>query len=256
MNRIIIIGNGFDRAHNLRTGYREFIDDYWSNFTNEILDQIGLTYGTDTMIKPYSDGYARIEVRKRDDNTSSDNEAPFLCKEENPYSELHQLIAEYHKIFKRKSIVLHFENKFFEHITNQCSLTSWVDIENEYYDKLKKLLSEEDSSKRNEKVKELNQDFDAVSKLLEKHLNRIIENANPEKHQSIQDAFTSFITLDEIATGKRTEFVDSIFSDMHRYDSPIDFEEDKKRDPQYNILISKDEDRLYYIVEKTVKMTP
>ena len=30
MNRIIIIGNGFDLAHNLKTGYQDFINDYWA----------------------------------------------------------------------------------------------------------------------------------------------------------------------------------------------------------------------------------
>ena len=29
MNRIILIGNGFDLAHGLPTGYAHFIDDYW-----------------------------------------------------------------------------------------------------------------------------------------------------------------------------------------------------------------------------------
>lgn len=30
MNRIIIIGNGFDKAHGLATGYRDFINSYWT----------------------------------------------------------------------------------------------------------------------------------------------------------------------------------------------------------------------------------
>ena len=29
MNRLVIIGNGFDLAHGLPTSYRDFIDDYW-----------------------------------------------------------------------------------------------------------------------------------------------------------------------------------------------------------------------------------
>jgi len=29
MNRIILIGNGFDLAHGLKTSYRDFIDDLW-----------------------------------------------------------------------------------------------------------------------------------------------------------------------------------------------------------------------------------
>jgi hypothetical protein len=29
MNRLVIIGNGFDLAHGLPTSYKDFIDDYW-----------------------------------------------------------------------------------------------------------------------------------------------------------------------------------------------------------------------------------
>lgn len=31
MNRIILIGNGFDLAHGLPTSYRHFMDWYWDN---------------------------------------------------------------------------------------------------------------------------------------------------------------------------------------------------------------------------------
>ncbi|WP_212135103.1 hypothetical protein [Bacteroides xylanisolvens] len=40
------------------------------------------------------------------------------------------------------SVRLTFKNKFFEHISGRCSLSNWVDIENEYYGKLKELLAE------------------------------------------------------------------------------------------------------------------
>ena len=36
MNRIIIIGNGFDKAHGLATGYKDFIDNYWLNVSGHI----------------------------------------------------------------------------------------------------------------------------------------------------------------------------------------------------------------------------
>jgi hypothetical protein len=29
MNRIILIGNGFDLAHDIQTSYTQFLDDYW-----------------------------------------------------------------------------------------------------------------------------------------------------------------------------------------------------------------------------------
>ena len=41
MNRIIIIGNGFDLAHNLKTGYKDFINDYWATVEEGIYDKIG-----------------------------------------------------------------------------------------------------------------------------------------------------------------------------------------------------------------------
>ena len=39
MNRIIIIGNGFDLAHNLKTGYKDFINDYWATVEEGIYDK-------------------------------------------------------------------------------------------------------------------------------------------------------------------------------------------------------------------------
>lgn len=39
MNRIIIIGNGFDLAHNLKTGYKDFINDYWATVEEGVYEQ-------------------------------------------------------------------------------------------------------------------------------------------------------------------------------------------------------------------------
>ena len=36
MNRLIIIGNGFDLAHGLPTSYGDFIDDFWKNFKDKV----------------------------------------------------------------------------------------------------------------------------------------------------------------------------------------------------------------------------
>jgi hypothetical protein len=41
MNRIILIGNGFDLAHGLETSYRDFIDNFWENKNdNKYLENI------------------------------------------------------------------------------------------------------------------------------------------------------------------------------------------------------------------------
>ena len=38
MNRIILVGNGFDLAHGLKTSYSDFINWYWAEFGKKILD--------------------------------------------------------------------------------------------------------------------------------------------------------------------------------------------------------------------------
>lgn len=36
MNRLILVGNGFDLAHGLKTSYKDFIDDFWEGKINKI----------------------------------------------------------------------------------------------------------------------------------------------------------------------------------------------------------------------------
>ena len=43
MNRLVIIGNGFDMAHGLKTSYMDFINWYWDQRVNSLL-----TNNTDT----------------------------------------------------------------------------------------------------------------------------------------------------------------------------------------------------------------
>ena len=37
MNRIVLIGNGFDLAHGLKTSYADFINWYWEQWRNRII---------------------------------------------------------------------------------------------------------------------------------------------------------------------------------------------------------------------------
>lgn len=43
MNRLVIVGNGFDLAHGLPTGYCDFIDWYWSGVFKDF--KIGIRGG-------------------------------------------------------------------------------------------------------------------------------------------------------------------------------------------------------------------
>lgn len=38
IKRIILIGNGFDLAHGMKTAYRNFINDYWTSTLEDYLN--------------------------------------------------------------------------------------------------------------------------------------------------------------------------------------------------------------------------
>ena len=43
MNRIVLIGNGFDLAHDLKTRYEDFIYWYWENWGVRLLQGMNRT---------------------------------------------------------------------------------------------------------------------------------------------------------------------------------------------------------------------
>lgn len=47
MNRIILIGNGFDLAHGFKTGYKDFIEDFWKRKIEKLNTNIDVTLEED-----------------------------------------------------------------------------------------------------------------------------------------------------------------------------------------------------------------
>ena len=226
MNRLIIIGNGFDKAHGLATGYRDFIDNYWTNVSYHIFNGykrwLAEHYGGLNDPSPYKDEFILFEVFYGQEHKTPEPSYPKSGS--TPYDELRELIAMFNdgtNVRYEGSVRLTFKNKFFEHISSRCSLTNWVDIENEYYGKLKELLAEEDAVIRNEKVRALNRDFDAVKKRLESYLTQVANETEIEQFPSIQEAFNSIIDPNEVAYEKQKDILASITRQMKRSELPV-----------------------------------
>lgn len=193
MNRLVIIGNGFDLAHGLPTSYGYFIDDFWINFKenckSDLYKQIVITNDAyDGFYKYYS------EINNFRDFKSNLFE---YCKEYkyNFYDENCVAIHNMKDIFRIK-------NDFFIKINNE-SIENWVDIENLYYLELKKIVkskcmdvtkTEEYWKKQQKKeVEKLNEEFEQVKNLLEKYLyekiekvySLIIDKVQIDKHRTI-----------------------------------------------------------------------
>ncbi len=159
MNRLIIIGNGFDLAHGLPTSYSNFINDYWRNVVKVGYDflRLNCTEYEDGLIKTNVnlsgfDFYGRQNLLEEYRNISS-------------YNDFKKFIEKYDYDEKTKQKV-NFKNVFFGKINEFHSSQNWVDIENEYYSQLKALAK----SNTNDNVKKLNEEFEEVKNLFEKYL--------------------------------------------------------------------------------------
>ena len=171
MNRLVIIGNGFDLAHGLPTGYCDFINEYWTKVTN-----------TD-----YYDDFIEFKVSERID---FDNSSCFkdlvnqlaLKLDRTIYNNNGGLYYEinldnYGGTNMSDKYVLTFKNTLFGTICNKHHIQNWVDVENEYYQLLKNRLKDGDSSK----IKKLNEEFEEVKKHLENYLCEIQNSYNFQK---------------------------------------------------------------------------
>ncbi|MDR2906811.1 MAG: bacteriophage abortive infection AbiH family protein [Bacteroidales bacterium] len=116
MNRIILIGNGFDLAHGLKTSYKDFIDWFWKKQGEDFnfnCKRDRETMPIDTNPNHFRDKWNRENL--------------FFSFEECPKF---QLRGDWYKeCIKNRNIK--FKNEFLEVITKK-SMQNWVDIEEEY----------------------------------------------------------------------------------------------------------------------------
>lgn len=143
MNRIILIGNGFDLAHGMPTSYGNFIDDYWQNAIEKIRN------------KPYwENGFENDEFYIQP--------LPKIWEGNNDYEAL-----EYN--LRNISNNINFKNEFFAVLNKHKSFLNWVDIENDYYFLLKNCYKKPSRYT----IEQLNKEFSVIESLLEQYLTKV-----------------------------------------------------------------------------------
>jgi len=191
LNRIILIGNGFDLAHGLKTSYRDFIAAFWREElkkTNQYKYLKPLSEGRKSCYL-FEDDFIKVKLENlvvNIDDLDNEEKSYGKCagktkdeiqKKEN---ELDNTIAS----FKRK--ISEYKNGFLEDIEQAIHLNNWVDIEELYYKKLVRCAKQELDSPNDvglsSPVKKLNKDFEAISFELEKYLSSLDK---PEKKDTI-----------------------------------------------------------------------
>ncbi len=146
MNRLIIVGNGFDLAHKLKTGYCDFITDYISRSINCFYDE-GISIDPMMEIKnKYRGNYFEKTTRS----------TPGTALRDLQYLKEHDLAS------------VSINSKFLTAIIERLSEINWVDLENDYFDQLISL--KDHSGFILKQVEELNIEFYFLKNELEKYL--------------------------------------------------------------------------------------
>ncbi|MEC3874356.1 AbiH family protein [Chryseobacterium salviniae] len=195
MNRIILIGNGFDLAHGMKTSYGDFIDDYWMTKKQDMFDN-------------------HIGEKYQDDCISIDRipNARFVDSENDYQNILRSLSSIGQKIS--------YKNEFFNLLNKNKSTLNWVDIENDYYLLLKACYKK--PSKYT--ITKLNKEFAVIESLLEKYLTKVqqqfsisfpISAEDISFRNSINEVIYSDFNLRDFSEATINQLTEEIFQKFH-----------------------------------------
>lgn len=168
MNRLFIIGNGFDLAHGLKTKYSDFIDSFWSE------SMASLNHPSweinNSMLHIKINFETVIYVIDKDKLCKEIKEVKDLLDWQNLADKYNKNYSDYNHSF----ISYSFYNEFFALLCS-VKLEKWVDIEYEYYQQLKQISKITYKDSRQEKIKKLNEEFNQIKDLFEKYLQQNVD---------------------------------------------------------------------------------
>lgn len=226
MNRLVIIGNGFDMAHGLRTSYMDFINWYWDQ---RVYGFIGNTTNVS------QDCLCKLVIKETGDfscwNVFAASNSYFFKdlyqKERYSGSEVFQEIKQHPETFMVEC------SPFFETILQSIESKGWVDIENDYYQLLKDSIN---NPRCEYTITGLNQQLAFIQSKLVEYLSTIKEG---EYKSEYQKAITDYFNPDDFSTEGRVRALDNMGLDFDRpYDKQYFQEEHEKLAPERIMLLS------------------
>lgn len=204
INRLIIIGNGFDLAHGMKTKYKDFVNGYLRQRINEHRVSTSPKKTEDKLMSiiPSNDSVERLynylDTRKPKENIDKVRACGYEVK----------------------------LSPFFEKIIEEIENKNWVDIEFEYYKHLCSLLKKLDLSDEEDtnEINVLNGEMKFITKKLKEYLEGENEKAkkNPAADKEMQLEIIRPLRSQEIAVSAEEswkEFVErreDNFHDKHK----------------------------------------
>jgi hypothetical protein len=214
LNKIILIGNGFDLAHKLKTKYNDFINYFWKNEAELLIkEHIKITNDpanreTRPSFFDYKDDFisiSNVRYSPKKIQVASTNEEGF---------HYFKYILSFLGGNLQQNYQIH--SLFLEQITNQ-SFENWVDIEYEYYNSLLECVN----GKRKYGIEKLNAEFSNITKALEKYLSIQMEN-EVVLSDKIKEHIKSIIKPVDVKGYYASNFDDSILILNFNYSNVIE----------------------------------
>lgn len=153
MNRLILVGNGFDLAYGLKTSYCHFLSDYLSNLMNQFLWK-----------NEYVDPLMEFNWKDKDPFRRN---SPFGYENKIPPE---VAIENLKGAQNNPNFIVTIKSEFLKETIDKVETFNWVDLENEYFDHL--LKCKEENGFNYERVKKLNDEFEFIKIKLEEYLIR------------------------------------------------------------------------------------
>jgi hypothetical protein len=192
MNRIILIGNGFDLAHGLKTSYNDFIDDFWEQKANIFQKAF---HSRDLKFLS-QENPSSCEYQDKDIAITNFLYHPMHIfdtdTKQQGFRKFTDIIIQLKKISPHASS-LSIKNKLLSKITYKKEL-NWVDIEEEYYYALIEF-----SNNKNDDIDILNNEFLMIQTPLENYLKSLDITKVKKTPQIEQKIYAYFPPYDVVA---------------------------------------------------------
>jgi len=250
MNRLVIIGNGFDLAHGLETSYTHFINHFWEQEKGKVsISNLNQRLDTNND-RPF--GYDCV-------NYTIFTKTPFDLRDTKDI-----LGSDWFNCLRTpQDGTLRMKNVFLD-VISQKNNQRWVDIEVEYYKRLCSCLEE----KFRKRVGELNLEFSIIKTALEDYLKHMLKkclvrtgydtNCFYKKISNDENTFAEMLflnfnythTIDQYVS--RHDSIINIHGNLDDPNNPIIFGYGDEMDERHNLIENSfDNEFLKYI--KTIE---
>lgn len=203
MNRLILIGNGFDKAHGLATSYQEFMDWYWETWRNKLAQSVK---------KIEKDVLCSFELKV-------DLAGWYLVWGYHYGIDIGNLNGIELKDFLEsdKSGCVFSQCLFLKKISQSIDSKGWVDIEEEYYEILKSIILDRNAGEFDywKHPEKLNAELAELTKYLVEYLADVQKNSFCKSCDDMNKIFYGHILQDDISVSKQKEFENNILYNLN-----------------------------------------